>query len=160
MSYGPAATSVVLLLLNCPLFGAIPGASDPKVVTEHTFRAALLDFNRRTSVETYKQVGRRDPKWDEPAVAFLETLARYFANSNVASRYKIEPVPTLEELESRGRAVVALGCDDPLVLYGLALALDNQNKRAEAKPLIQKVLDELQAAATPSTALAAPPTEC
>ncbi len=141
----------IAVLLVCPhvLRAEIPGASDPKAITEHTFRAALLDFNRRTSVETYKQVGKRDPKWDEPAIAFLESVARYFANTNVAARYQIQPAPTLKELEAQGRAVIALGCDDPLVVYGLAVALDNQGKRGEAQPLLQKVLDEFPASRYP-----------
>ncbi len=110
------AVAAVLLLFPPWTYAEIPGASDSKVVTEHNFRAALLDYNRRTSVETYKQVGHRDPKWDEPAVAFLEAMARYFANSGVATRYRFQPVATLEELEAQGRAVLALGCDAPLVI--------------------------------------------
>ncbi|HEV2293916.1 MAG TPA: hypothetical protein VGR35_08665 [Tepidisphaeraceae bacterium] len=122
-------------------------------MTEHAFRAALLDFNRRTSVETYKAVGKRDPKWDQPAVAFLEVLARYFANSKAADRYRIEPAPTLQELEAQARALISIGCDDPLVIYGLAVALDNQDKRKEARPLLQQVLDELPTSRYPITRL-------
>lgn len=91
----------------------------------------------------YKAIGKRDPKWDEPATKFLDALAHYFANSKAEDRYRIEPLPTLKELEVQGRALIALGCDDPLVVYGLAVALDNQDKRQEVRPLLQKVLDDL-----------------
>lgn len=154
MGFRIAAVGVVIALsFTGALQAAIP--VDPNAVTEHAFRAALLDFNRRTSVETYKQVGKRDPKWDEPAIAFLEAMARYFANYRVATRYRINPVPTLKELEAQGRAVVALGCDDPLILYGLAAALDNQNKRSEARPLLDKVFDELPKSRYPINRLSA-----
>ncbi len=128
---------------------AIPGADNPKAVTEHTFRAALLDFNLRMSVERYKQVGKRDPKWDEPAAAFLEAMARYFANLKVATRYKVQPAPTLTELIKQGRAVVDLGCDDPLVIYDLAVALDNNLKYEDARPLFKKVLNDIPSSRYP-----------
>src|SRR5438105_4629113 len=39
-----------------------------KGFTQRDYRAALLEFNRRTLTDAYKQIGQRDPKWDDDAL--------------------------------------------------------------------------------------------
>ena len=52
-----------------------PGPDNPKAYTEHDYRQQLLEFNHRTIVDAYQQVGHHDPKWDDAAKKFLEAMA-------------------------------------------------------------------------------------
>ena len=56
--------------------GAIPGADDPKAYTQHNLYRDRLDFNRRQIVERYKQVGRREPAWDDDHFHHFVTVSQ------------------------------------------------------------------------------------
>src|SRR5438552_1408112 len=62
----------------------------PADFTEHEYRRAMFDFNRRTLVDAYKTIGHRDAKWDEPAIKLLEGIAVYFTNAYIDGKCKVE----------------------------------------------------------------------
>jgi hypothetical protein len=132
------ALAAFLLLCAVPElnFARIPGAGDPKAYTEHDYRRAALEYNRRTTVEMYKSIGSRNPKWDSAAIAFLDAVAHHFTNSSAEPRYKIEPNSGLEEMDRLGRAARDAGCDDPLVLYCHAVILET---RAAGRPEVAEL---------------------
>jgi len=65
---GRACAIVILVLVFTSIASAAQLKMEPGAATEHDYRKALLDFNRRTLIDAYKTIGRKDPKWDEPAV--------------------------------------------------------------------------------------------
>ena len=91
-----------------------------------TFSERLLAFNRRTLTEAYKQVGLRDPKWDDLVIRYLDHCAQAFTEPHEA--------PPAESIRAVGKEIIALGCNDPLVLYcyGVAQASCNDAAGAEA----------------------------
>jgi hypothetical protein len=86
----------------------IPTAASSRTGAED--RARFAEWDRRNLVEAYQRVGRRNPIWDEAALQFI-------------SRHELVEMWSSEELVPEGRRLVALGCDDPLVLYLVALDL-------------------------------------
>ena len=94
----------------------------------------IFDFNLRTTVESYKEVGSRDDAWDELALEFLTEIARHFAT---AKGYK-----SRMELIAMGEPLIELGCDDPLVRYCLGAMLEDgsgeQTSRARGSRLVKK----------------------
>ncbi|HDL63975.1 MAG TPA: bifunctional metallophosphatase/5'-nucleotidase, partial [Proteobacteria bacterium] len=52
-----------------------PIPSGPGVYLNKQYRKKVLDFSRRTMVDAYRSVGRRDPRWDEAAIEYLEKFA-------------------------------------------------------------------------------------
>jgi hypothetical protein len=79
-----------------------------------------LPWNRKTLVEAYNKVGKKDPRWDKPAHEALETAARYFT-PHVHQGVKIE------EIYAPAKQAVDAGCDDPLILYLYARSSYNSN---------------------------------
>ncbi len=76
-----------------------------------------LNWNRESAVAAYRSAGRRSPKWDAAA----EEALRRFPRPSIDPRVR----PT----DDRARmapfeAAVAAGCDDPLVLYCYARAME------------------------------------
>jgi hypothetical protein len=136
-----------LIAPNAGLLRAeIPKAEDPKAFTEHDYRRELLKFNL-IPAELYKQIGRRDPKWDEHAIALLEGVGHHLTDGPAEAIYQIDPMPRegfekrLRDLESRGRKALEAGCDDPMVLDFFCIVLDNLGKDAEAKPISRRAVE-------------------
>ncbi len=71
----------------------------------------LLRWNIQTTVEEYKRVGRRSPRWDEFAISTLSLAARRASQSTSAYDDYAKAVGVT------ARKAVEAGCDDPLVLY-------------------------------------------
>jgi tetratricopeptide (TPR) repeat protein len=69
-----------------------------------------IDFNRRTTIEDYERIGKKDARWDDHARAAFKEAAEMFSllREAKASLFTIHPLTK--------RAVEA-GCDDPLILY-------------------------------------------
>ena len=80
-----------------------------QVLTGHDLSAKKYAFNRRTMVDAYKEVGDRNPKWDEQAIEFLDEVAKYFSG--------VEQGPCEKQVRQDGQSVMELGCTDPLVKY-------------------------------------------
>lgn len=66
-------------------------------------------WSRRTTVEAYDRVGRRDAKWDEPARRALGVVASMEAENR-------DPIARRWEALVAARQAIAAGCDDPLIL--------------------------------------------
>jgi len=71
---------------------------------------ASLAWQRRTLVDAYEQVGTKDPRWDAPARAALESAARFFCG-------EVDPLPEASEVHALVRKAIDAGCGDPLMLY-------------------------------------------
>lgn len=136
---------VALVLLLCPISaatGAAP-ATRPAAITQHDYFRATLRFNQRTLREAYDQVGRRDPKWDAPARAFLDAMALYFTGGGVHPRYARPRRPTLTEARNLGQAALDQGCEDPMVGYCFAMLLADGGEQRRAREMLDPLVQEL-----------------
>lgn len=73
-------------------------------------RREKLEWNRRTVLGAYDEVGRKDLRWDEPAREAMDLASRMFA-------VQVDPVVTLADLRRPARAALDAGCDDPMLVY-------------------------------------------
>ena len=102
---------------------------------EPTFPQRVLAFNRRTLTEAYKQVGMRDPKWDDLVVEYLDNYARGFTEPRKA--------PSAENLRTTGKQIAGLGCKDPLFLFCYSIAQYSCNDKAGAEETLSPAVDGL-----------------
>ncbi|HUA64421.1 MAG TPA: hypothetical protein VME24_01140 [Alphaproteobacteria bacterium] len=80
-------------------------------------------WNLKTLVESYKQAGRANPKWDAPAILALTEFAR-------ARSGPVTNEPWGQIISTNIAAAVQAGCDDPLVRYlFVKFTLDQTNSR-------------------------------
>jgi hypothetical protein len=76
---------------------------------EQQFRERL-EWNRRTLGVAYDKIGKKDPRWDEPAREALDLAARMFSLQS-------EPIIRFPNIHAAARRAVDAGCHDPLILY-------------------------------------------
>ncbi len=138
-----AIALLVVVIVVCPARAAIPGADKPDAYTERTYRNDQLEYNLRTLVEAYKQVGARNPKWDDKAITFLQGMARRLTFAGASGIYRVTDVPSLVTLEQQGREVINAGCEDPLILDMFSITLLDQRKTQESTPLVRKAAERL-----------------
>ena len=110
-------------ILPSSVNGAIPGADNAKAYTDAIYAEESLAFNRATLGEAYKTAGKHNPTWDAQVLTYLERTAVAFSYANMQLRPK--SVPSLKQLSDEGQALIAMGCDDPLVIYGHASNLND-----------------------------------
>lgn len=79
-------------------------------------KAADVAWNRKTSIEAYKQVGLKNPKWDEPAVQAITLVAQIWD--------KVGTPGSDRKAYDLCMLAINSGCDDPLVLYARARMYD------------------------------------
>lgn len=105
----------------------IPFGED--AITAKDAKGFRLEFNLRTSVEAYKNVGSNDDAWDEQAIKFLTEMARHFSGS--------EGYKSRTELIEIAEPLAEMGCDDPLVKYchGAMLMDEAKDKPSKARGL-------------------------
>ena len=101
------------------------------------FNNSMLVHNRRTLAGAYTDVGRRDPKWDDAMLAFMDGVAK------AMSRQKDAP-PRAEVLAQADR-LLAMGCTEPLLLYARAFCLDEMDRPKEADADMRRALAEFEA---------------
>jgi hypothetical protein len=77
--------------------------------TTKTDERARMAWARRNLLDAYDRVGLRDPKWDDAARQFIE-----MSLSPLVGTWSDTPT---DKRVTRGRAVLSLGCGDPLVIY-------------------------------------------
>jgi|GEM_PF-2095866 len=94
------------------------------------FGKALLAYNRRTTLDAYRKAGVRSPKWDAAAERVLEGYCLTVSDMPSA--------PPAEKLATQAKAVLDLGCTDPLLQYIYARQLQNQGWQEEAIPWFQR----------------------
>jgi hypothetical protein len=88
-------------------------------------RRDLTDYNRRTLMESYDKVGKKDAKWDADAQSAMEEAANMFSDKfrSKSSWHTVHPF---------AKRAVEAGCDDPLILYLRArsyLVINEENSR-------------------------------
>jgi hypothetical protein len=87
------------------------GANSAKKITPEAAQTNRLDWNIKTLVTAYQNIGNTDSKWDEPAVRALTEFAR--TRARVADLYE----PVGEIITTNCAAAIDAGCDDPMVRY-------------------------------------------
>lgn len=151
-----AATAIstiwLLLLIAAAPATSVPATSVPATTapattapafTEHDYRRALLEYNRRALLEPYQRSGPRDAKWDAQARQYLDDAARFFAYNDAVMWYWPAGTPSLAAMLKAGQALRAAGCDHPLVLYCHARLLHFSGKGADARLLLDPVIEPL-----------------
>lgn len=147
----PWARYALLTLCLFAASGAAPGAEDapppPKrrPSTGHDAFAAALAHNRRTLVDVYQRIGKKNPAWDQPAVRFLDAMAQYYSRGGLHEFYWPEGTPSAADALALGEAAVKAGCDDPLVLYNYGVCLTDTGKAEAARPVLLRADEGLQA---------------
>lgn len=108
----------------------------PSAVTERDLARGYLKSNLRTMPEAYQQVGAHDPTWDELAIAFLESAARWMAKPAFID---------LDDLIPQGAALQDLGCTDPMILSTYGSLLRKVGRTQDAEVLLRGSPEELVA---------------
>jgi len=95
----------------------------------------------RNFIGGYRRVGRRNPKWDLAAEAFIRESAPIFMGL---------AAPASQDLSARAHDLVQAGCDDPVVLYFAARAtfFKDPNSR-EASELVERAVAGMHDVAYP-----------
>jgi len=118
--------------------GQVTIPSGPGAYSELNMRQDREKYFRRTMVEAYRQVGKRNAKWDAAAEKFLEHCAHYSA---LQQRDDIIETALIRE----GALLVRTGCTDPMVLYNYGLTLFKQRKVKAAIPYLERAVAGLKA---------------
>ena len=113
------------------------------VFTEHDLVGARLRFNQRTMTRAYEKIGKRDPRWDDAAIKFLDAMALRYSNANEHRMYALPGMIALPEARKIGESAIDAGCDDPLVRYCYATVLYDSGQRDKAKEMLPAIVDEL-----------------
>jgi len=113
--------------------GAAPIPAGPEARTHTDYNKATLTWNLATTLEAYQRVGRRDPRWDEAATKFLDMCARGLNKSLTPAQFA-----------EAGQAVLAAGCDDPLITAIVARSLDAAGQRDQALALSRRAVNGLK----------------
>ena len=112
---------------------ATPIPCGPDAHTGRDMANLMLRWNLETTLDAYKQVGRRDPRWDAAALKFLEACVR--GSAEVAPPQKIIQA---------GQPLLDAGCDDPAVLSCLVRALAKAGKADQALALSRRTVESLK----------------
>src|SRR4051794_32831713 len=108
--------TIALVLLLSPAFAKAELTAKPNAYTESDRLREQLEWNQKTIVEAYQQIGNKNPAWDTEAIKFLDAAAQHFGRSGFGPLLEGE-APKDELLITLGEAAVKKGCDDPMVLY-------------------------------------------
>lgn len=115
---------------------ALPGGDDPKAFTQHDLLKSRLEFNKQTLAGAYKAVGRHDPRWDDTAVQFLDTMALYYTYGSAEPVYQTVEIPKAEELDRLSKALADARCDDPLIRYCRGVLASDRGDTLAAQQLL------------------------
>src|SRR5471030_2941986 len=91
-----------------------------KKTTQPDADQSLLDWDLKTTVGAYQEVGKTNPAWDEPAIRALSEYARHpFNKIRFTDKPWIETIsePWAENVRTNCDAAIKAGCDDPMVRY-------------------------------------------
>jgi len=111
-------------------YHAQPIPSGKEARTQAEVRQAVWRYGQRTLSQAYQRLGKHDARWDKAAVKYAERSALFFA--------QMPGAPDQRELLAQGKALIGLGCDDPLMLYLYGAALQVNDKGAESEPGFQR----------------------
>ena len=97
------------LLVSAPAVGA--DAPIPQDIARmEKRRSERLEWNRRTTVGAYDKVGKKNPRWDEPARKAMDLTARMFSE-------QVDPEVLNSDVNPPAQAAIDAGCDDPFLVY-------------------------------------------
>src|SRR4051812_46660064 len=108
---------ISLLSMHARVSAQATAPSTQSTSTQHDYLKSLHAFNLRTTVGAYKEVGKRDPKWDDDAIKFLEATALYFTGAGTIPIYEIPGSLEADQLLELASAARKKGCTDPFVKY-------------------------------------------
>ncbi len=157
--------SVLLAVSVKPSFAAeppgattSPAARPAAAVTQHEIYRQLLAFHRETRIGAYKELGRRNPKWDADVLEYLELIARQATDSDVPDFYRPAEPASEQRIQELGEKLMQAGCNDPQVLFAYAAHLPTKDAatRTKSTDLLRTALAEMNARKYPrSRSLAA-----
>jgi hypothetical protein len=133
----PLLALTTLLATNSP--AEIPNQSNPDGYTDAKYRDELLRLNLKTTVEAYATAGKRNPAWDNKAVAFLEAMAKHFTYAPCPYFVDYPQHPAPPELLALGKAALDAGCGDPLVLHFYTLVLKLNFSKQPPEPYLARM---------------------
>jgi len=146
----------VMLALNALTVSAWAAAYQPKPLPADSKRPTAREVNRgyyeylrRNMVKAYERVGSRDPRWEAEAARYLEKQASFLAQWNDHS--------STDALVKDGKALLELGCADPLVLYCYGSALNQAKQWNAARDVLGRSVDGFDKIAYPRVIARAAP---
>jgi hypothetical protein len=87
----------------------------------------------RTSVDAYKEMGIRDPAWDDAVMNLFQVFAEQFSRRPGS--------PGAAELLEAAEPVIKTGCTDPLVLCLVGTALHANSRQNEAETYLRRAVE-------------------
>ena len=73
-------------------------------------RRDRLEWNLRTTRGAYDKIGKKNPRWDEPARKAMEFASRMFS-------LQVDPQIRVDDVYKPAKIAIDAGCDDPLLDY-------------------------------------------
>ena len=111
-------------------------AANPKAYLGRDYYALRAKVYDRFFADAYARIGWRSPKWDAAATAFLKGYARQLADAMCA--------PSYADLETDGRELDAMRCDDPAVLTCYGRVLGHNGKWKEARSALERAVWQVE----------------
>src|SRR5437762_6435723 len=139
-----SVASLLLTILPIGVHARADLPNDANAYTQREFLRDSLEFNRKTFVDAYKSVGRKNPAWNSYAVAYLDRICVYFTYVPAWAPLQPADMPTPEQLAPLGAALLNKHCDDPLVIYCHAVILQDLLRVDAAMPLYKQALSSLK----------------
>lgn len=118
------------------LFAESPKTAHPvaaNLPTQKDFERLRLEWRRTLFVQAYEKHGRRDPKWDAAALAYLN---RVFTSGT-------DEAPA-EDMLAAGNVLIDLGCDDPLICLFHGIQATRLTRYAQAERYLLHAVLEFQ----------------
>ena len=136
---------VGLCIAACLIVVACNKTDASKKLSPEAVRQMQLDWNLKTLVESYQEIGETDSKWDEPAKRALTEFAR--ARSQAIETNE----PWAQIIATNCDVAVKAGCDDPMIAYLYArLSLDQTNSPKVFTDAFLKAAQDMQQSSYPS----------
>ncbi len=110
---------------------AIPTSME--AYTQKQFDEAFDKFQQRTMEEAYQTAGKRNPSWDEAALKFIKDCRLYLAYDHFSAENQ-------DKLVNAGEKLLAMGCDDPLVVYLYGALLQDRGDLEKAQQNLEKAV--------------------
>ena len=101
----------LLCIAVCLALAACNKTNSSKKISPEAAKQSRLDWNLKTTVGAYEEVGNNSPAWDEAATNALAEFAKSRSQSFAADEDWMTIIRTNCE------AAVAAGCDDPMIRY-------------------------------------------
>lgn len=108
-------------------------AAGKPIRTSADYKAMVIEWNRKTYTDLYKQSDHRNPKWDDQALALFDRLGEYLAET--------VPQPDTRAFIAAARALQDTECKDAAVQDAIGLAFEIAGEPANAEPHLRAALE-------------------